>query len=227
MLKADFHLHTKEDPRDTWIKYNAKELIDRAEKLGFDVLAITNHWNVCYNKRLADYAKKKNILLIPGTEARIEGKDVVILNAANDAAKIKKFSELRDFKKKNPESFIMAPHPFYVTSICLGKKLFKYSDIFDGVEYCHCYLSFFNRFNKKAVKSARKYNKVLIGTSDMHQTFQLNKTYSLVDADKNTNSVIKALKNGKVEIKTKPLSISNWINIFFPMFKRGIKRYLF
>ena len=37
MLKADIHLHTKEDPEDKdFIKYSAKDLIDKAAKLDFN-----------------------------------------------------------------------------------------------------------------------------------------------------------------------------------------------
>ena len=42
MLKADFHTHVREDPRDE-IGYTAKQLIAHAATLRFDVLAITCH----------------------------------------------------------------------------------------------------------------------------------------------------------------------------------------
>jgi len=64
-LKTDLHIHTAEDPRDN-ISYSARDMIDRAGELGFDVLSITNHNVVTYDEDLAAYAKKKGILLIPG-----------------------------------------------------------------------------------------------------------------------------------------------------------------
>jgi len=42
ILKAEFHLHTSDDPRDM-ILYTAEEVIDRAARRGYGVLAITNH----------------------------------------------------------------------------------------------------------------------------------------------------------------------------------------
>ena len=65
MLKADLHIHTKEDPHDN-IGYSAKQLIDHAAKLNFDVISITNHDTSSYTEELAEYAKLKGILLIPG-----------------------------------------------------------------------------------------------------------------------------------------------------------------
>ena len=46
LLKADFHVHTREDPHD-FIRYTAVELLEEAARQGFDVLALT-----CHNKRI-------------------------------------------------------------------------------------------------------------------------------------------------------------------------------
>ncbi|MBW2995731.1 PHP domain-containing protein [Candidatus Woesearchaeota archaeon] len=224
MLKADFHIHTREDSKDDWIKYNAKDLINHASKLGFEVLAITNHGIFTYNEELAKYAKEKGILLIPGIEAYIKGKHTIILNATKEAEEIKTFSELRDYKKKNTMAFVMAPHPFYPYFHCLNKNLLKNIDVFDSIEYCHYYCRLHNPYNKKAVETAKKFNKPLIGSSDTHRFFQFNKTYSLVDADKNLDSVIKALRENKIKIKTEPLSYFNCMRTIVPMIKNKIRR---
>ena len=76
-LKCDLHLHTKEDPRHQ-LSYTAKELIDAAAGHGYDVLSITNHNIVTYDSELADYAADRGILLIPGVEATVMGKHVLI-----------------------------------------------------------------------------------------------------------------------------------------------------
>ena len=226
MLKADFHIHTGEDPEDPWIRYSARDLINHASKLGFDVLAITNHSRVTYNEELANYAMKKGILLIPGIEALIENKEVIILNATKEVEKIKTFSGLKEYKKKNPKVFVFAPHPFYPKRKCVRKNISKHSDIFDGIEYCHYYCRFFNPFNEKAAKKAKEYNKPLIGTSDAHRLLQFNKTYSFVDAEKDVTSVIKALRENKVEVKTEPLSYLNCARAIIPMTVHGIIRHL-
>ncbi|MBR9691344.1 PHP domain-containing protein [Candidatus Woesearchaeota archaeon] len=217
MLKADFHIHTKEERYDYWIRYSAKDLINHASKIGYEVLAITNHGLFTYNQGLADYAKEKGILLIPGIEAFVGKKHVIILNATKDAEKIRTFSELREYKKRNPNAFVLAPHPYYPRHNCLRKKLLENIDVFDGVEYCHYYCRYHNPYNKKAVKTAKKHGKPLIGTSDAHRLFQFNNTYSIVDADKNVDSIVKALRENRVQIKTKPLSVINCTRAIIPM----------
>jgi hypothetical protein len=228
MLKSDFHIHTNEDRKDRWIRYNAKELINRASKLGFDAVSITNHGTFTYNEELAEYARQKNVLLIPGIEAYIEGRHVVVLNAAKEIEDVRTFSQLKEYKRKNPNIFVMAPHPFYPVFKSIHKRFFKHHDVFDGVEYSQHYSRFFNIFNKKAVKEAKRYKKSLVGTSDSHKHYQFNKTYSLVDADKDIDSVIYALKENKVEIKTKPLSVFDclrtvgtffYVNVFLRLIK--------
>ena len=91
MLKVELHTHCNLDPKDNLI-HSAKELIDKAKELNFDVLAITCHHKVTHTSELENYAKDKGILLIPGTELSIENKDVLIYNVTNEDIKnIKRF----------------------------------------------------------------------------------------------------------------------------------------
>jgi predicted metal-dependent phosphoesterase TrpH len=221
MLKADFHIHTKEDPHDLWIKYSAKDMINHAAKLGFNVLSITNHHKIYYNKELADYAKKKGILLIPGVETHINGKEVLLLNVKKPG-KLNDFSDLT--KLKNENIIVIAPHPFYNTSSCLGKDLLQNIKYFDGIEYSHFYLNKFNVFNKKALEVAKNYNKTILGTSDMHRLFQMGYTFSLVNSEKNIDSILESIRKNKIEIQTKSLSYINFARIFSAVILSGFKR---
>lgn len=202
-LKADLHLHTKEDPQDS-VKYSARELIDQASLKGFDVLAITNHDQVTYDNYLADYAREREILLIPGVEATINKKHVLLLNVDHFFHRIKTFDDLKSFKDRT--GLIIAPHPFFPSFTSLNSKLKEHLDIFDAIEYSHCYLEKMN-FNKKAENLAKEFSLPLIGTSDAHSLWQIGTTYSLIEAEKNLESVIAAIKAGKVEIVTEPLSL--------------------
>ena len=208
-LKADLHLHTKEDPQDN-VKYNARELIDQAYLKGFDVLAITNHNQVTYDDYLVEYAKERGILLIPGVEATIDKKHVLLLGMDSSFRKIKTLHDLKSFK--NGAGLIIAPHPFFPSFTSLNSKLKKHLDTFDAIEYSHCYLEKIN-FNKKAEDLAKEFSLPLIGTSDAHSLWQIGTTYSLIEAEKKLESVIAAIKDGKVEIVTEPLSVRKLCSI--------------
>lgn len=213
MLKCDFHLHTSDDPVDS-VRYSSKELVDLAASRGYDVLSITNHGRMSWSDELVDYAAARNILLIPGIESLIDGKHVVVLNAGKDVEGVGTFGALKEYKSAHPELFVYAPHPFYPKRHCLWKELERNIDIFDGVEYCHFYLAFFNWFNNQAVRIARKHGRTVIGNSDSHNLRQFESTYTLVDAPKDAGSVLSALREGKVEIITRPIPLVDCLCIF-------------
>ncbi len=209
MLKTDLHLHAGEDIHHK-LKYSSKKLIDYAASKGFNVLSLTFHEHVYFNKKIESYAKKKGILLIPGVERYIEDKEVLIYNVTKKEYKnLNTFDDLRKLKKRK-NILIIAPHPFFLRSNCLGKKLEENIDLFDGIEYSHFYLSWFNR-NKKAVKIAIKYNKTLIGTSDAHNLHQMNSTFSLVNSNPTIKSFFNAVRNNKTQLITKPISLSRFL----------------
>ena len=212
-LKADLHIHTQEDPEDK-VEYTAKELIDGASRQKFDVLAITNHNLVTYDGYLKKYALDKGILLIPGIELKVEGKHIILLNV-NDRGEreIRTLEELRYYK--NESSLIIAPHPYFPMFASLGAKLDQYIHIFDAVEYTHFYFKGIN-FNRKAERKARKYNLPLLGVSDAHLLRQFGLTYSLIDAEKTSEAVIRAIKENKVEIVTRPIKFG-WRNIILSL----------
>jgi predicted metal-dependent phosphoesterase TrpH len=211
MLKSDLHLHCKGDPEDTYIEDTAKEYIDYAAKLGFNVLSFTNHCDVFDIKPLQKYALKKGIVLIPGAEAKIEGKDVLLYNfTKKQVAKIKTFDDLRAVKSK--KHLVIAPHPFYphfeppfFRNRSLSRIFFENSDLFDALEFCHFYTRHFS-FNKKAVLAARQHRLALVGNSDSHSLSHMGTTYSLIDAKPTVQDIINAVKQRKTEVVSIPRS---------------------
>jgi predicted metal-dependent phosphoesterase TrpH len=207
MLKIDFHTHCNEDPEDRFIKHSPEELIDHAAKEGFNALSITCHNKVVFSRSLQKYANLKNILLIPGAERDIEDKHVLLFNFTQEEIdEIETFDDLRGKKKLN--QLAIAPHPFYThpNNISLFSKLEKNIDIFDAVEYCNLYFKGLNNLNKKAEKIAQKYNLPMVGNSDMHRLDFMGSNFTLVDAEKDVLSVIKAVKDKKVMVSSRPRS---------------------
>ncbi len=207
-LKADFHLHTSDDKIDR-IVHSSEELIDQASRQGYDVLSITNHNDITYTPRLADYAKERGILLIPGCEAKIQKKHVLLYNFKQV---YRSFDQVKSYKDK--DNLVIAPHPFYPERACLNGALEKNLDIFDALEYCHYYHPWIN-FNKQAIELSRRKNIPLFGTSDVHLLFQLGATYSMIEAEKDMESIFEAVKSGRVEIFTRPLTFRQMVQIRF------------
>lgn len=212
-LKCDLHLHTSEDPRHH-LHYSAFDLIEETAKKGYHVVSITNHNTVTYNRELADFANKKGILLIPGVEATVMGKHVLIYGVDSMDEKWDRltFFDLKRLKAKG--AFIVAPHPFYPNYNCLGNLLDRFSTLFDAVEYSHLYTKKLN-FNLKAQDFAKSKGMPILGLSDAHSLKQLDYTYTLIDSEKDMVSIFEAIRDGRTTIITRParFSISSAVGI--------------
>jgi predicted metal-dependent phosphoesterase TrpH len=209
-LKVDFHTHTADDPAD-YIDFSSEELIDRAGELGYDAIAITNHDIVTDRPGLARYAEKRGVLLIPGVELKLSGKHVVVVNPPFEQNPgLTSLEELPGIR--SAASLVIAPHPFYPGRKCLRSKLSRYINVFDAIEFSFFYSRLVNP-NKRAVAAAKASAKPLVGSSDCHNIWQVGFTYSLVEAEKNIPSIVAAVKAGKVEVGTTPLSMPQMLRI--------------
>lgn len=201
-LKVDFHMHTRDCVYDG-VKHSTCQLIDRAAKLQFKVLAITNHRYVIFSECWREYAEERGILLLPGVEANIEKRHVLIINADRDADRLRSFADLAVYRRSHPV-LIIAPHPFYPGFICLRKKLLEHIELFDAVEYNSFYLKTWNP-NLAALKFSQEHHLPLLGGSDTHHLSQLGKTHSMIQAEQNLDSIFQAIRAGKVRVVTQPM----------------------
>lgn len=203
-IKVDLHTHTSDDPKD-YINFSSRELIDRAARLGFDGLAITNHGVVTFSQDLEEYARERGVCLIPGVELTLSGKHILLINP--DPDDVSSLHKLEDLEKiKSARNLVIAPHPFFPGFKCLGRKLEIYLPLFDAIEYSFFYNHLINR-NKKALRLAGRSNKPLVGDSDCHNIWQIGTTYTLVEAEKNIVSIVAAIKEGRTEVVTTPLPV--------------------
>lgn len=184
------------------IDHSAEMLIDAVAQLNYDVVALACHDRVVHTRRIEEYGKRRNVLVVPALEALIENKHVVILNPDSEQAAAKTFGELRSLGRR--DAFILAPHPFYPDTRCLGAKLTGHIDCFDGIEYCSLYRPWVNP-NRKAVRVARRFRLPLIGTSDCHTFPYCGTTFSWIDArERSVAGVIEALRAGRVTVESRP-----------------------
>jgi len=200
-LRADLHIHTRE--AEPFIAYNARDVIVRAAREGYRVLSISNHDTQTFSDDLSAFARDHGILLIPGVEVTVEGRHVLVYNADVSVDKIKTFAGLKRYR--TPEWLVIAPHPFFPAAYCLREKLWQEIELFDAIEFSHFYTPRID-FNRAAVKLARALGLPLVGTSDSHLDEQFGTTFSLVDASPTVESVLGAIKAGRLSVVSRPLS---------------------
>ncbi len=201
-LKADFHLHTNDCVFDG-IPHSACQLIDHAARLGFRVLALTNHLYLIFSECWREYALEKGIILLPGVEAQIQGRHVLIINATREVDRLRTFEDLKAYRRMH-DIVVIAPHPFYPGLICLRQKLRENVELFDAIEYNSFYTAGFNP-NLKAVRFAQENGLPVLGGSDTHRLGQLGWTYSLLQADLTSESVLDAVRQSRVSYKSAPM----------------------
>jgi hypothetical protein len=207
-LRADLHIHTRE--AEPFIAYNAREMIVRAGREGYQVLSISNHDVQTFSEDLSAFARDHGIVLIPGVEVTVEDRHVLVYNADVSVDKIKTFAGLRRYR--TPEWLVIAPHPFFPAAYCLREKLWQEIELFDAIEFSHFYTPRVD-FNRAAVKLARALGLPLIGTSDSHLDEQFGTTFSLVDAAPTVEAVVAAIKAGHLSVVSRPLSLARCASI--------------
>lgn len=219
-IKGDFHIHTLEDPKDH-LDYSAHQLLERAQRLGFRVLAITLHDKVFARPEIFADAAAMGILLIPAAELRLEGADVVLLNVQpNEIENVGTFADLRRLRASKGESlFCFAPHPFFVLGGSLGERLLAEIDCFDAIEICHFHKGWFDR-NRRARAIAQAYGLPLLATSDAHQLTAFGSHYTSfpAPAELTIPAVLQSLRAGPLRLTSPSSSWRDLFTVFFFVF---------
>jgi hypothetical protein len=227
-IKIDLHIHTLDDPKDV-IDYSAHQLLERAQSLGFGVLAITLHDAVFDRPEVFADAAAMGILLIPAAEVRLQGADVIVLNvSAEEIRALRSFGDLRQLRSRRGDSiFTIAPHPFYVLGGSMGGRLFDEIDCFDAIEHCHFHKWLLNP-NRRAARAAKKFRKPLIATSDAHRLHAFGRHYTTIPRppELTPGNVFAALRHGPLRLTSPPASIADlasaiyWIFLAHPFRRR-------
>jgi predicted metal-dependent phosphoesterase TrpH len=204
-LKAEMHSHCSLDPIDYRIcPQSPAELIEQASRLGYDVLAITCHDLDVWSRELADYAASQGIVLIPGMEVSTEGtRHTLVYNFRTGCENLNTLAKIQ--ARSREDTLVVAPHPYFPGEICLRELLEPNIGMFDAVELS----SFWARgldFNRGARRVAQLYGKPLVGNGDVHQLWQLGRTFTWVYAEPEVGSVLAAVKQGLVRVETRPIS---------------------
>lgn len=204
MIKVELHAHTAGDPEDA-IPHSPPDLIDRAAALGYGALAITLHDRQLDVGPLTAYAAARGLTLIPGIERTIDGRHLLLLNFPAAAAQVASLDDLARLKTHAP-GIVVAPHPFFPLGHCLRSRMDEYAAVIDAVEISYFHTALVD-FNRPARRWAQAHGKPLVGTSDLHRLSQLDRTFSLVDADPTPDAICAAIRAGRVEVRTRPVSL--------------------
>jgi hypothetical protein len=221
VLKVELHSHTIDDPVDD-VPHSTYQLVDRAAELGYQALAVTLHDRQLDVRPYAPYAADLGITLIPGIERTIEGRHVLLLNFSPATEEVRSFDDLARLKSREA-GVVVAPHPFYPIGTSLRQMMDRHAHLFDAVEYNAMFTSVVN-FNRRAARWARAHGKPMVGNGDVHWLRQLGSTYSLVDAEPTADAICEAIRDYRVDVEARPLSVVSAAAIMGQLLSMDIRR---
>ena len=194
MLKMDSHIHSNYSP-DSLSKIS--DILKVAQKRNIDVIAISDHNTVDGTPEAIQKTKNTDILAIPSIEISSSkghilgfGCEEMIPSGLSPEDTIDRIHDLGGI------SIIPHPYCFYRHGL-LCKSDYKDLKI-DAIEIKNARF-IIGYCNNKAKKLSKKENIPQLGASDAHYYKFVGDCYSLVDSQKDIDSVLKAIVKGKVE----------------------------
>jgi predicted metal-dependent phosphoesterase TrpH len=214
-FRVDLHNHCQGDPVDP-LTHTIFEHIDQARKVGLDAIAMTWHRRVCSDAAAFDYARERGLLLIPGMEAEVGGKHVVIVGLRDgDLPGRTNWDEIRALRARKPGVIVMAAHPFYPHPSCLNRRINEGIDCIDVVEWCSLHVNWLpSRVspNLRAARWAQRHGKPLMACSDAHSPAAIGRTPSTVEAEALTEeAILDAVRAGRISFPRHSMEVGAFL----------------
>ena len=201
MLKMDSHIHSEYSP-DSSSKID--DILGTAKKRNIDVIAISDHNTVDGTSEVLKKTRNTDILAIPSIEISSTHGHILGFgceeNIPRDLSPQDTIDRIHDLG-----GLAIIPHPFCFYRHGLLCKS-DYRDLkIDAIEtknarfvvgYC----------NNKAKKLSKNEQIPSLGASDAHYWKFVGDCYSMVEAEKDIDSIFKAIKKGRVESRGKGTS---------------------
>jgi predicted metal-dependent phosphoesterase TrpH len=164
-IVADLHMHT------SWshdCSIDAAELVDHAEAEGLGAIAVTDHNVFGGALEAVDYARDRELIVIPGEEVKTDGQGEVIgLFLSREIPRGLGFAETIEAIREQ-DGIVYVPHPFdRMHAIPDPRTLHRHLAEIDVFEVYNARL-LFEGYNEEALRFARKYNLTMGAGSDAH-----------------------------------------------------------
>ena len=191
-LRIDLHVHTVYSG-DALTQ--PREAVLWARKKGLQGIAITDHDTLKGALRAQAFSHRGGVLVIPGLEVESRGGHILALGITEPVRSGLSLMETLDAIREQGGLAILA-HPYNV----LAPRSWSPEGLrrLDAIEVVNASQLLFGISHRLAVRLARSLGKPMVAGSDAHFPEAIGKAYTLFEAEFDMDSVLEALKKGKV-----------------------------
>jgi len=217
MLSCDLHVHTSFS-RDG--ESSVEEILKRAEEVGLDAIAITDHDTVDGAKRALECTT--TVIVIPGIEVSTKQGHLLVLGVTELIPAGLDVSATVEIARRLGGLAIL-PHPYHRWRHGVALRRKAGMGMVDAVE------AFNSRYivgsaNRKAAKIARRLGKPCVGGSDAHNAKFVGFGRTYVDAKPSVASILQAIRDGNVTCGGKKTPLRTYTRQSLSNTWRKIKR---
>ncbi|HDQ08251.1 MAG TPA: PHP domain-containing protein [Methanoculleus sp.] len=194
MLRCDLHVHTSFSKDG---ESSVEDCLRVAEERGLDAIAICDHDTVeavVYAETLAS-----PVLVIPGIEVSTHEGHMIALGIREPVPDGLLFEDTVA-RARRMGALVILPHPYHKWRHGVALKIRDALEMVDAVE------SFNSRYitgsaNRKADRIARELGKPRVAGSDAHNARFIGYGETLVDAEKDIDAILDAIREGRCQIR--------------------------
>ena len=207
MLSAELHCHSalSHDGRDP-----VELLLEQAEAVGLDVLAVTDHDAIEASLEAAELAPEYGLIGVPGLEVSTSVGHVLALGVREVVPAGLSFDETLQ-RIRSLEGIAVIPHPFQKSRSGVGVALPEATLArADAIEVYNSRL-LTGRGNRRAREFAETYGLPMTAGSDAHIAEMVGQAVTLVDpVEPTAEGIVEAIRDGRTEVggKRTPWRIS-------------------
>lgn len=192
-MKVDLHLHSEY----SWdSKVPIENYIQKAEKLGFGAISITDHNNTESHEFIKNMQESTTVVLVPGQEINTLDGHLLIYGWLPTIDRDLSMSEtILEARKQGGDSnvYCIAAHPFDSFRGGKGKRVFE-ADI-DGIEIFNA-SALLGIFNARAKNNSKYMDLIKMGNSDSHRISEFGIAWTEIAESNNAEKVLENLMNG-------------------------------
>ncbi|WP_178916763.1 PHP domain-containing protein [Natronomonas gomsonensis] len=217
MLSVELHSHSE-------LSYDGRDpielLLEQAEAVGLDALAITDHDEIDASLEAAAKAQEYGLVGIPGMEVSSAAGHILALGVEELIPAGKSFDETLD-RIHDAEGIAVVPHPFQKSRHGVAPHITREQLAeADAIEVYNSRL-FTGRSNRQAEQFAREYGLPMTAGSDAHIAEMVGQAVTEVDAyHQSVDSILDAIVEGRTSVVGKR---TPWF-ISIQQFSGGVKR---